>query len=57
MRYLDGEGIPERYLNRLVEGQPIPPDVRAEMERSASDPWNVRDRMLAQILLKSGGSF
>jgi hypothetical protein len=50
IRYLDGPGVPVRYVTeRRVGGQPVPPDVRAAMERAPVEPWAVRDRMLSEI--------
>jgi hypothetical protein len=46
VRYLDGAGIPMRYKLRHVDGEPVPMDVLAEMERNPNEPWKVRDRML-----------
>jgi hypothetical protein len=45
VRYLDGAGIPPRYKLRRVEGEPVPTNVLAEMERHPDEPWKVRDRM------------
>lgn len=33
VRYLDGAGVPMRYKARRVEGEPVPMNVLAEMER------------------------
>jgi hypothetical protein len=44
VRYPDGPGVPLRYKVRRVPGEPVPADVRLEMEASA-EPWNVRNRM------------
>jgi hypothetical protein len=50
VRYLDGSGVPMRYKATKLEGEPIPLNVLAEMERSISDePWMIRDRMLREI--------
>jgi hypothetical protein len=46
VRYLDGAGVPIRYKVRWVEGEPVPPNVLAEMEQHSAEPWEVRDRML-----------
>lgn len=46
VRYLDGAGIPTRYKLRRVEGEPVPMNVLAEMERHPDQPRTVRDRML-----------
>jgi hypothetical protein len=46
IRYLDGAGIPIRYKLRQVEGEPVPMNVLAEMERNPAKPWKVRDQML-----------
>jgi hypothetical protein len=48
VRYLDGARAPMRYKVRRVEGEPVPMCVLAEMERSAAEPWAVRERMLAK---------
>ena len=49
VRYLDGAGVPMRYKLRRVEGEPVPMNVLAEMERHPAEPWKVRDRMLNEI--------
>jgi len=49
VRYLDAAGIPARYKERLVDGEPVPTSVLAEMERNPAAPWKVRDRMLNQM--------
>jgi hypothetical protein len=49
VRYLDGAGIPIRYKVRRVEGEPVPMNVLAEMERHQADSWKVRDRMLNEM--------
>lgn len=49
VRYLDGDGIPMRYKLRRVEGEPVPMNVLAEMERNPSEPWSVRDRTLKEM--------
>jgi hypothetical protein len=46
IRYLDGAGVPMRYKSRRVEGEPVPLNVLAEMEREPAEPWRVRDWML-----------
>ena len=46
VRYLDGAGVPMRYKVRRVDGEPVPMNVLAEMERHPAEPWKVRDRML-----------
>ena len=46
VRYLDGAGVPMRYKLRLVDGEPVPLNVLAEMERDPAEPWEVRNRML-----------
>jgi hypothetical protein len=38
VRYLDGSGIPVRYKERRVAGEPVPINVLAEMERRQVDP-------------------
>jgi hypothetical protein len=48
VRYLDGPGIPMRYKERRVPGEPVPLDVVEAMYRS-DEPWTVRDRMLEAI--------
>lgn len=53
VRYLDGAGIPARYKLRRVEGQPVPMNVLAEMERHSDQPWTVRDRMLQEMRWRS----
>jgi len=49
VRYLDGAGIPIRYKLRRVEGEPVPMNVLAEMERHPEKSWVVRDRMLKEM--------
>ena len=49
VRYLDGSRVPMRYKVRRVEGEPVPMNVLAEMERDPAEPWMVRDRMLNEI--------
>ncbi len=49
VRYLDGAGIPMRYKLRRVDGEPVPMNVLAAMERHPADPWKVRDRMLNEM--------
>lgn len=49
LRYLDGGGVPMRYKARRVEGEPVPMNVLAEMERHPTEPWKVRDRMLSEM--------
>ena len=49
VRYLDGAGVPTRYKLRHVQGEPVPLDVLAEMERHPDEPWKVRDRMLQEM--------
>ena len=49
VRYLDGPGVLVRYKLRCVAGEPIPENVRVEMERHPADPWTIRDRMLGAI--------
>jgi hypothetical protein len=49
VRFLDGDGVPMRYRQRRVPGEPVPPGVLVEMERAAVEPWVVRDRMLGEI--------
>ena len=49
VRYLDGAGVPMRYKVRRVEGEPVPMNVLAEMERHPAEPWKVRDRMLNEM--------
>jgi hypothetical protein len=41
VRYLDGAGVPMRYKVRRVEGEPVPMNVLAEMERHPTEPWKV----------------
>ncbi len=48
VRYLDGVGVPMRYKARLVEGEPVPISVLAEMERNPVEPWEVRALRLFQ---------
>jgi hypothetical protein len=48
--FLDGAGIPMRYKLRVVEGEPVPMSVLAEMERHVADPWSVRERMLKEMV-------
>ena len=49
VRYLDGVGVPLRYKARRVQGEPVPMNVLAEMERHPAEPWKVRDRMLNEM--------
>jgi hypothetical protein len=49
LRYLDGAGIPMRYKVRRGDGEPVPMNVLAEMERHPAEPWKVRDRMLSEM--------
>jgi hypothetical protein len=49
IRYLDGAAVPMRYKLRRVDGEPVPPNVLLEMERSPREPWKVRDRMLQEM--------
>jgi hypothetical protein len=49
VRYLDGNGIPTRYKSRQVEGEPVPLNVLAEMEKYPNDCWIVRDKILKEI--------
>lgn len=49
VRYLDGAGVPMRYKVRRVEGEPVPGNVLAEMERRPAEPWKVRERMLYEM--------
>jgi hypothetical protein len=55
VRYLDGAGISAKYKMRLVEGEPVPANVLAEMERHAAEPWKVRDRMLNEMGVRPKG--
>jgi hypothetical protein len=45
VRYLDGAGIPMRYKLRRVEGEPVPMNVLAELERRQADLMEGRDPM------------
>ena len=47
--YLDSSGIPDKYKERRVAGEPVPRDVLHAMEKTAAAPWTVRDQMLKQI--------
>jgi hypothetical protein len=38
-----------RYKVRRVEGEPVPMNVLAEMERAPAEPWEVRDLMLNEM--------
>jgi len=38
-----------RYKARRVEGEPVPMNVIAEMERHPAEPWKVRDLMLNEM--------
>jgi hypothetical protein len=49
IRYLDGAGVPVRYKMRWVEGEPVPMNVLAAMERRPAEPSKVRDRMLNEM--------
>jgi hypothetical protein len=42
-----------RYKVRRVEGEPVPMNVLAEMERNPAEPWKVRDRMLNETEWKA----
>jgi hypothetical protein len=46
VRYLDAAVVPARYKVRRVEGEPVPMNVLAEMQRHPAEPWKVRDRIL-----------
>jgi hypothetical protein len=54
VRFLDGADIPMRYKVRLVEGEPVPISVLAEMERHSAEGWNVRDLELNKVGWCSG---
>jgi hypothetical protein len=45
LRYLDGDSVPMRYKLRRVEGEPVPMNVLAEMERRQADLMEGRDPM------------
>jgi hypothetical protein len=45
LRYLDGAGVPARYKVRRVEGEPVPMNVLAEMERRQADLMEASDPM------------
>jgi hypothetical protein len=47
MLYLDGPHVPLRYKIRRVAGEPVPAQVREEMERHP-EPWKVREWMLGK---------
>ena len=50
IRYLDGPGIPMRYKARVPLGQPVPLNVVAAMQaESDQKPWEIREKMLAEI--------
>ena len=49
LRYLDGAGVPMRYKVRWVEGEAVPMNMLAEMERHPAEPWKARDRMLNEM--------
>jgi hypothetical protein len=49
VRYLDGTGVPTLHKVRRVEGEPVPMNVLAEMERHSAEPWKVRDGMLNEM--------
>jgi hypothetical protein len=49
IRYLDGTDIPMHYKLRRADGEPVPLNVLAEMERRPTDPWIVRDQMLDEM--------
>jgi hypothetical protein len=49
VRYLDGAGVPMRYKMRRVDGEPVPMNVLAAMERHKAEPWKVRDGMLNEM--------
>jgi len=55
VRYLDGAGVPIRYKARSGEGEAVPMNVLAEMERHPAEPWQVRDRMLNEMGWRSKG--
>lgn len=49
VRHLDWAGVPMRYKVRRVDGEPVPMNVLAEMERNPAEAWKVRDRMLNEM--------
>jgi hypothetical protein len=49
VRYLDGADVPTRYKMRRVDGEPVPMNVLAEMQRQQDEPWKIRDRMLQEM--------
>lgn len=53
VRYLDGADVPTRYKLRRVDGEPVPMNVLAEMQRHQDEPWKVRDRMLQEMRWRS----
>jgi hypothetical protein len=53
--YLDGSSVPDKLKTRRVEGEPVPLNVLAEMQRQQSKPWVVRDRMLKEIDWRPNG--
>jgi len=55
VRHLDGTGVPIRYKLRRVEGEPVPMNVLAEMERRQADLMGASDPMEGRAP-KAGGS-
>ncbi len=49
VRYLDGAGIPLRYKLRRAPGEAVPASVLIEMQRSAAEPWIVRDWLMKEL--------
>jgi hypothetical protein len=54
LRYLDGAGVPMRYKVRRVDGEPVPMNVLAEMERAQADLMEAPDPMETSTQSKGG---
>lgn len=48
IRYLDSD-VPMRFKLRRVPGEPVPASVLAAMEQCPTEPWVIRDKMLAEM--------
>lgn len=49
IRYLDLVSVPARFKLRRAQGEPVPTNIRMEMELQREQPWRIRDRMLRKI--------
>jgi hypothetical protein len=55
VKYLESPNLPGKYKVRdTEEGSPLPSTVVAAMEQASSEPWVVRDRMLAEMGIGQG---